>query len=141
MLSKRNLRTFSLRFLLVLITLFAASVGSWSKPYALRGYYPNGNVAWEQTERRTLAFGIDVTGRTTWFPTGELAGEWTPNSNTYYSPAGEAYSGTDAQRIREWGRRYGNLFPLSEVENYDERPLEPMLLRFNPKLPKLKLSI
>lgn len=126
---------FTLRVCLVAITvvtvaLFAA-VRHWTKPYAITGAYPNGQVAYEQWERRTLTGQVEHIKTLRWFPNGKRAYESGAGASgaVYWGLGGERYDGTDRAAVTEWSKKYGHL--IHDASQPTERPYNDFLHWWN----------
>jgi len=127
---------FSLRTLLITIAVFGVGLGLavswWTRPYALHGSYPNGQRAWEQWERRTLALKLQHLSTKRWYPDGSLAYEchdpFSPNcSETYYSP-----DGSTVDDPGEWSGKYLRLIqPVPDDDPDSRRPYKRFLWWWN----------
>jgi hypothetical protein len=127
---------FSLRTLLFAIVVFGVGLGLavswWTRPYALHGSYPNGQRAWEQWERRTLALKLQHLSTTRWYADGNLAYEchdpYSANcSQTYYSP-----DGSTVDDPGEWSAKYLRLIqPVPEDDPDSRRPYKQFLWWWN----------
>ncbi len=132
---------FSLRSFVVSITAIAILLGLWIRTYSVRGYYPNGQLAWEQFENRTILMNVNVSKRVTWYPSGTMSAVWTPTYVTYYSPSGEVFLGNDSVAVKKWATEYSYLLRDAIVTDFGARPFEKLLLWFNPKIPKIKSTL
>lgn len=101
----------------------------WTRPYALTGSHANGVRAWEQWERRTLTFKIQLIKTLRWYPDGALAIEHHHSHNgkrTYYAPNGEVVGSQ-----REWAHQYGDLIIDVKDDPDSIRPFKRLIWWWN----------
>jgi hypothetical protein len=93
-LSPRTLLAFATLFTIALALL----IGWWTRPFVLAGTFPNGAIAWQQWERRTLSLNYEHIKTVRFYPSGQKSFEFTDGKKTYWSPEGKEISAS-----RWWG--------------------------------------
>lgn len=102
----------------------AALAGWWMRPFALIGTYPNGAIAWEQWERRTLQLKYEHLETVRYYPTGQKSLQHANGKTRYWSPEGTEISASD------WWNIFKRL-PQSDAQPRNERPSKQFIWWWN----------
>ena len=126
---------FTVRTTLVLVAtgciVGAVSVYAWTRPYAVTGSYPNGQLAWEQWERRTLSGQIEHVRTTRWYPDGRKAFE---GRNAGARNADKNLLVPEGEKIADpsqWWKEYSSYLPEQPQDPGSKRPFDCFLSWWN----------